>query len=373
MTRLKLGLVTYGLDRPMMGISRYTVELARALSEMEASVDLTLLTAGEPRALEDSSNHRRESLPGCRLLPGLVLLGNVAIPVSNRRLRLEIVHDPTGVMPFLFGADGAKIVVTLHDVVPYISPGASTALDTLIYRSWLPLVIRRASAIITPSRQSCADISKYLRVAPGRICVISEGVGSPFRPLPRELVRSELKERFGLASRYIFYVGSLSPRKNLKRALQAFARVRKEFQDLVFVMAGPWSREQAVLPRLDGGDSVRLLGPVDDAELAMLYNGAELFFFPSLYEGFGLPALEAMACGSPVICSNTSAMPELVADAALRVNPYDVEAMAQALAQVLSAARLRESLREKGPARARGFTWKETAQATLDVYRQVLT
>src|SRR5581483_7973033 len=375
MKPLKLGLITYGLDRPLTGISRYTVELVRTLSTGEFDVALNLLTAGEPRALKNMNSYRAKPLHGCGRLPGFVTLGNAMIYTASRAERLDVVHDPTGVTPFLLGAASAKTVVTVHDVIPYCLPGNSTVLDALIYHYWLPRVIGRVDAILTPSDASRRDIFQFLQVDPQKVYVVPSAANAHFRPIARDLVRRELEKRFGLMGRYILYVGAFIARKNLKRALQAFAWVRAERNDIDFVMVGPregQSTIKAVLPLLGLADAVRLIDSVTDAELAMLYNGAELFFFFSLYEGFGLPVLEAMSCGTPVICSDTSALPELAGEAALLVNPSDIEAMGQAILRVLNEPALRGTLGERGMARAQAFSWKQTAVATCRIYHHVL-
>jgi len=372
---MRVGLLVYGLDRPLSGISRYTVELARAMVRLEDGPDLTLLAAGGCGPLAHTG-FRSQSLKGCRRLPGLVSLGNLLLPRAANRLDLDLVHDPTGVAPFALGANGAKIVATVCDVLPLSYPGTSTLLDTLIYRYWLPRVLPGADRVITISEHSRRDIGRYLGIPSSVLRPVPLGVAPRFQPVSPEQVASHLVRRFGLRPPYVLYVGAITIRKNVVRALRAFASIRQFLPELRFVLAGArvWRKTplEPVIQELGLADRVYCTGPFPDADLPALYAGADLFVFPSLYEGFGLPPLEAMACGTPVVCSNAASLPEVVGDAALTVDPYDVDALADAMCRVLVDGQLREDLRARGLARARRFSWEKTARETVAVYREVL-
>jgi len=373
---MRLGLLTYGLDRPLSGIARYTVELVRALARVEPAPEMFLLTAGEPAVLGSANGYTRLPLRGCRLLPALITLGNVLIPYASRRARLQVIHDPTGVTPFLFGAGEARIVVTIHDVFVYSCPGTNTLLDTLIYRYWLPRLLPRVDAVITVSQTSKGDIIRYLRVSTAKIHVIAEGVGTAYRHLPAEEV-SKIKTRYSLPERFILFVGSLEKRKNLLRLLEAYNRLSAWSGRWHLVIVGArnfWKSTPVTqtVEKLNLRSCVQFTGYIAEDDLPALYNAADLFVFPSLYEGFGLPPLEAMACGTPVVCSNAASLPEVVGDAAIMVDPYDVEGLAEAMLRVLTDASLREELRERGLERAKQFTWEHTARETLKVYQEVL-
>jgi glycosyltransferase involved in cell wall biosynthesis len=370
---MRIGLLTYALNRPLSGISRYTLELARVLAALEDRPEVVLLTAGGVGPLVDGG-FQRVPLPGCRLLPGLMTLGNVMIPLLARRLGLDVVHDPTGVTPFIFGAGGTRTVVTVYDVFPWSCPGTSTLLEVLIYRHWLPLVLPRVDAVITVSQTSKADIVHYLKVPADRILVVHAGVSAVYRPLPTDEV-ARIGAEYSLPEGYILFVGSVEERKNLRGLLHACARLWQagERRPLVVVGARKWKHAgiMKTVRKLNLERYLIFTGYVPEADLPALYNGADLFVFPSLYEGFGLPPLEAMACGTPVVCSNAASLPEVVGDAAIMVDPYDVDGLAEAMHRVLTDTGLREELREKGLARARQFTWERTARETVAVYREV--
>lgn len=363
---LQVGMITYALDRAPGGIGRYTQELTRALQAQE--VPLTLLHAGRKREFLKNA----VSLPGSRFLPGLLTVGQVEIGWVGKREKLSLIHDPVGVMPLFL--TGARKIVTIHDVVPYIYPETSTKLDKLIYHYWLPLAVRRLDAIITVSEQSKQDIIRYLPVNEEDVVVIPEAAGSSYRLMNPIDVKPVLN-RYGIDFPYILYVGSLESRKNLPRLLEAFARVRTQHPDwkLVIVGARKWKFSSIfeTVKRLELEPFVHFTGYVEEEHLPAIYNGADLFVFPSLYEGFGLPVLEAMASGTPVITSNCSSLPEVAGDAAILIDPYDIQAMADAIQQVLSDPSLAATLRVKGLARAKTFSWKRTAEETIAVYERV--
>jgi glycosyltransferase involved in cell wall biosynthesis len=197
-----------------------------------------------------------------------------------------------------------------------------------------------------------------------------------FHPQP---VPDEFYSRYRLDRwlRYVLYVGSENPRKNMPRLIAAFARLHETLPDVRLIKVGsvehPSLAEQLrrQVQQLGLADAVLFTNPVSDQDLVAFYNLADLFVFPSLYEGFGLPPLEAMACGAPVVCSNAASLPEVVGDAAITVDPYDVDGLAAAMVRVLTDADLRRQLRERGLARARQFTWERTALETIAVYRQM--
>jgi glycosyltransferase involved in cell wall biosynthesis len=303
-------------------------------------------------------------------------MGQILIGRYARELNLDVIHDPTGVSPLAFTRSPTVTVTTVHDVFAWSIPGYSSFLDNLIYKHWLNQRNARTDATITVSNQSCTDIMQYLRTQPERMHIIPYGVSNLFQPLAAELVEPIVRGRFNIRMPYVLYVGSLTERKNLIRLLRAFAKIQHRCPDYLLVLAGPRSWKQSpiesAVKELNLSERVQLTGPVTDHELPALYNGASLFAFPSLYEGFGLPVLEAMACGTPVVTSNTSSLPEVAGDAAILVDPTNVEQIAEAMWLVLSQPALAAALREKGLARAAQFTWERTARETAAVYSRAL-
>lgn len=371
---MRIGFITYAMDRPLTGIGRVTLELARAFETLTDEVEVVLLLAGGLGVLSDTPLEHH-TLPGCRMLPGLLTLGHGLIPLMAKRLKLDIIHDPTAVTPMLFGAGGARIVSSVHDVIPISYPQNSSTLDTLIYTRWLPFKLPRVDAIITDSEHAKSDIVRLMHVPSEQVHVTYYGARDLFRPIPLDEARTTLRTQFNIDFPYLLYVGNLTKRKNIELALRGFAQIHTQFPDVRFVVVGPSTFRQtpvgAIAESLGIADKVVVTGAVPDAALPVIYSAAEVFVFPSFYEGFGLPVVEAMACGTPVITSNATSLPEVVGDAGFMVDPNSVDEMVTALTRVLNDPQLRQTMREKGLERTKQFTWKRTAQQTIEVYRKI--
>jgi glycosyltransferase involved in cell wall biosynthesis len=234
---------------------------------------------------------------------------------------------------------------------------------------------KRCHHIITVSESSKREIIKYLNVPEEKISVIYGGYSDIFKPKTDDRLSGEVKRKYNITGNYLLYVGTLEPRKNLKGLIQAYTQCQAK-KDFLLVLAGGkgWKYEHIfrLVDKLQLQDQVIFTGYVEEADLPGLYQGASLFVYPSFYEGFGLPPLEAMACGLPVIVSNTTSLPEVVGDAGVYVDPNDVEQIAFSIDTVLSDSELRRNLTQRGSERARLFSWEKTAKATLQLYEQVV-
>ena len=372
---MRVGLLTYALDRPLSGISRYTIELARALRALAGGPDLVLLTAGGPGPLGRGEGLERAPLRGCSRWPALIAWGSLMVPLAARQSGVALVHDPSGAAPLLFGAAGARTVVTVHDVFAWSCPGHSTLIDTLLYRHWLPRVLPRVDAVITVSQVSKADIVRHLHVPTTKVHVVYRWLHAGLRRAHADEIAAA-RSRHGLPEDYVLFVGSVEKRKNVHGLLQAYALLNARGNPPPLVVVGVQRMGTSGLSRMpqDLGltEKVHFAGYIPDEDLPAIYSGADLSVFPSLYEGFGLPPLEAMACGTPVVCSDAGSLPEVVGDAAITVDPYDVEGLAEAMRRVLADRDLAEDLRSRGLERARMFSWEKAARETMEVYREVL-
>ena len=362
--------------RQMIGLARYTECLCRALTE--AGIAYSLATPTYP--LPVRAAHRLLAPFGFDLCTFFTTYPLAAAPLSKGVLT----HLTAQQMATLlwFRPHLHPILATVHDIVPFLvrrDKSQSTfrhPLDLLFDRMAMS-GLKRVDGLIGDSHFTKKTVAEALGYPADRMFVVPLGVDhGVFRPLP---VSEPFCRRYQLDDplRYILYVGSENPRKNLPRLVRAFARLHEALPEsrLIKIGSPEYAREAEQLRSQvqDMGLTgfVLFYPHVPDEDLALFYNLADLFVFPSLCEGFGLPPLEAMACGTPVVCSNAASLPEVVGDAAIMVDPYDVEGLAEAMRRVLADAGLREELREKGLARARQFTWERTARETVAVYQQV--
>ncbi|MGC9399277.1 MAG: glycosyltransferase family 4 protein [Anaerolineae bacterium] len=267
-------------------------------------------------------------------------------------------------------------VLTVHDLIFRHLPKHHKPLNRWYLNMTMPLYCRRADHIIAVSEATRRDLMDAYDVPLEKITVVPEAAAPRFRPQSQEAVlRARLK--YDLPQAFVLYVGTIEPRKNLIRLLEAWAPLYAghEAPPLVIVGKHGWLSDDfyAALAKNPSREAVHFTGYVEDEDLPAVYAAATVFTFPSLYEGFGLPPLEAMACGVPVLCSNTSSLPEVVGDAALTIDPSDTEALRSALRRLLRDADLRADLRARGLARAAAFSWARAARETLAVYRSLLT
>ena len=375
-----------GLDGKILtlragGTGRYAINLTRAMLAEAAAhrPDLEFVVLTGPQTSREVMEEFRGRCEECFLgAKSSVIRSLTLVPAALRRLRVDIFHGMDHVGIPLVGRSG-KYVVTVHDVIPLILPETFTPRHRLVVRLALARVRRKADLVVVPSHAVKRDVVRRVGLPEDRVVVTHEGCEPRFRPVRSAAARRDVAARYGLPPRYVLAVGTLEPRKNLTTLLEAFARLRRDGEvdaDLRLVLAGArgWLDEPifATVRSLGLEDAVRFTGFVDDADLPAVYSGAALFVFPSLHEGFGLPLLEAMACGVPVVTSNISSMPEVAGDAAVLVDPRDTDGLAAAIARLLRDEALRDRLREAGIARARQFSWEATARRTLDAYASLV-
>jgi glycosyltransferase involved in cell wall biosynthesis/GT2 family glycosyltransferase len=300
----------------------------------------------------------------------------VSLPMRLATDRPAVYHG-NYILPRLPDAIAPPMVLTVHDCSCLSAPELMPRHDAEAFRRFVPWSARRAARVVTVSEFTRRDLLGLLPdLDPERVVAIPNGVGSAFRPDPGAVVA--VRERFGIAEPYVLFVGALQPRKNLRRLLRAWAAVVADpRRDEQLLLVGPAKQEVDELHREIGelglGARVRFLPYVDDpAELASLYAAARAFAFPSLYEGFGIPVAEAMACGTPVVAADATALPEVCGDAAVLVDPLDEGAIADGLRRVLDDDALRARLRDAGLARAAGYRWEDAAERLAGVYVDVL-
>ena len=341
------------------GVGRYSRSLREALADLEGPELVPLYAAGG----------RARSRPA-QILQGLAREG-VWYPLlferKARRAGCSAVHCP---LPVAVRAKRLPLVVTVHDLLPLEFPELFTRFTRGQMRASLPS-LRRADRLLTNSEYTRRQVIELLGVPPEQVVVTPLGVGEEFRPLQPDPAR--LRSRFGIEGRFVLCVGALEPRKNLAMALRAFERVSSSEPDLELVVVGPegWRNREFEERLRRTVARVRMTGLVSDGELAALYSATACFLYPSLAEGFGLPVIEALSCGAPIVTSPRGALPEVAGDAVAFADPDDEEAVALTLAQVLSDSGVSADLRRRGPARAGGFSWRRCAELTAGVYEEL--
>lgn len=296
-----------------------------------------------------------------------------APPMEMSLPGVSIYHSTGHLLPRL---RRIRTVFTLHDLIPLLFPEYHLPMNRIFLRLMMPRFLDEADAIIAVSENTRQDAADLLGIEPTRVTVISEGVDPHFHPVTDPIKLDAVRAAYGLPQRFILYVSTIEPRKNHGMLLEAYAALRKKDSDVRLVLVGElgwlWQDFLGDVERSGFGREVSLIGYVPDADLPALISAATVFACPSLYEGFGLPALEAMACGTAVVCSDAASLPEVVGQAGILCDPNDVEAWQHSLSVVLEDEELRSDLEARGKERAASFTWEEVARATRGVYDLVL-
>ncbi len=352
------------------GISNYVLRLLGSLAALDADTDFCVL---------HSRKERTPPTPGPNFCPVACWtpshhrLERWALGVEAARLRLDLLHSPDFIPP-TFGY--RRSVITVHDLNFVRYPQFLTAQSLRYYNRQIEWAVRRADHILADSYATRSDLISLLGAPPEKITTVHLAADPAFRPLP-EAETEQVAAQYGLEPGYLLCVGTLEPRKNIPGLLEAYrslldAKVTRA--PLVLVGGKGWLYDEIFerVKELQLTRQVRFLHRVPDAELVGLYNGASLLATVSFYEGFGLPPLEAMACGAPVVVADRASLPEVVGEAGLLVDPDDPDDIARALTRVLTEESLRARMRELGLAQAARFTWEKTARETWAVYRMVL-
>jgi len=359
--------------RQTAGIGRYTRGLITALAEADQANEYTLFSAGQsPDGVIWPANFtiRTIHVPARWLTAGWHRL-RIPLPVERLVGDCDIFHSPDFTLPPLHKARG---VVTVHDLsflrVPQCAdPGLRSFLEREV-----PRAVKYATRVLADSENTRKDLVELLNVAPEKISVVPAGVETRFQPVSDTARLAEVRARYNLPDWFILMVGTIEPRKNLARLIAAYSQLRRQTglpHALVIAGKEGWLFQGIYDQVAKEGLTDRVLFPgfVADADLPALYTLADLLAFPSLYEGFGLPPLEAMACGTPVVTSDNSSLPEAVGSAALLVNAEDTDGLTEAMARVLCDASLRMRLAEQGRAQAARFTWPAAARKLLEAYQ----
>ena len=354
------------------GIGTYIRNLLKQLARLDQETNFVLLCRPDDREGLASLGRNFRPLPAAAR--NYSIAEQITVPLALARERVDLFHAPHYVLPPLVTC---LSVVTIHDCIHLMFPQyLPNRLAHTYARTSIVMAAKRSTRILTVSESSKRDILRFVNVPAEKIDVIYNAYDERFGIEPREEDVNRVRERYQLHDEFVLYAGNVKPHKNLARLIEAFHLVRNRGMDrLKLVMIGDDISKYADLRRAvhrhQLHSHVRFLGYLPEATLTVMYRLAALFVFPSLYEGFGLPPLEAMASGTPVVTSNVSSLPEVAGDAACLVDPYNPEAIADAIYRVLTEESLRLDLKRRGAAQARKFSWEESVRRVHEIYCEV--
>ncbi|MGQ9881101.1 MAG: glycosyltransferase family 4 protein [Armatimonadota bacterium] len=370
---MRIGINVHLLSTTHTGIQHYIRALVPELVAQAVPVHEVVLY-GEPSQLSLPADERVRWVPAiCPLRSGVqrVLWEQTVLPRLLYRDEIDVFFSPAFILPIGWRGTG---VVTIHDLNFEVSPQTIHPVRRAYLRAITRRSARRARRVIAISRCAAGDIARLYSVPDSKIAVIPYGLDASFNPTDARRLEPMVRERYRLPKEFLLFVGTLEPRKNLSRLLEAYvlASRRVSLPPLVLVGAPGWRSERILaLARQQGVEGqLHFAGYISRENLPGVYAAAQALLYPSLYEGFGLPPLEAMGCGTPVLASNVSAVPEVIGDAGVLINPYDVQEMAEGILRIAQDETLRQRMVERGLERAQRFRWDEAAHQTLSVIEQ---
>jgi glycosyltransferase involved in cell wall biosynthesis len=373
---MRIGIDATALPPQPVGAGNYIIQLIRALTALDSENEFVIF-AGQrgPSLINLPEKPTLEWIllpdrnPGVRLIWEQTYFSRLI-----RDSEVDLLHSLHYTRPLRLSCAS---VVTYHDMTFFLYP----ELHTRTKRFFFPLAIRssanRANFLIAISESTRQDAIRLLNLSPERVITIQHGVDPSFRPLKDVELKKRITVKYQLPDKFILYVGLIEPRKNLPLLIKAYKKLVDDGTEHYLVLAGRygWMFDEVLqqIEKLCLTDKVILTGYVDQIDLPMVYNLSDLFVYPTLYEGFGLPALEAMACGIPVITTEVSSLPEIVGEAGILVPPNDAEELFRGMKTVLQDEELRLNLARRGTEQAAKFTWERTARSTLEVYQRAIT
>ncbi len=372
---MRIGIDATALPPQPVGAGNYIIQLIRALASLKVNDEFVIFAQQRGHALislpENDSFEwiiLEDRNPGSRLIWEQTLY-----PQLIRKSGVDLLHSMHYTRPVKLPCAS---VVTFHDMTFFLYPELHTRAKRLFFPLAIRASARQADALTAVSESTRQDAIRVLGISPEKITATQLGVDPTFRPINDAAIKGKIAEKYDLPERFILYVGLLEPRKNLPMLIRAYKRLIDGGENFKLVLVGRygWMHEELLrqINNLDLEEMVHFTGYVSQEDLPLVYNLSSLFVYPTLYEGFGLPALEAMACGVPVITTDVSSLPEIVGEAGILVPVNNVEALYGAMIAVLGDEDLRRKMINKGIQRAAKFTWEQTAILTFQVYQQVM-
>jgi len=351
------------------GIGTYIQNLVRYLLELDKQNQYFLFF--NHRDIENYSYPKERVVKLINNSPKYSIREHFSLSHQAKKYEIQLFHEPHYTLPYFLKC---KKVVSIHDLIHLKFPQHLSGKKAYIYAKFMfGQAVKKADKILAGSENTKKDILELFKTKREKIDVIYYGVDENFKPVKDQNLLENFRNKYKLPAKYILYSGSMRKHKNLNNALKAYAVLKDKSHDLVLAGVGLQNQKvlEPLLIELEITEKVKIIPFLDYTELVLLYNSASLLFFPTLYEGFGLPVLEAMACGIPVISSNNSSISEVSGDATLLVDPANLKEMAESLEKVLIDTSLRRKMISSGLERAKMFTWKKTAEQTLKIYQEL--
>ncbi|MFC1656214.1 glycosyltransferase family 4 protein [Patescibacteria group bacterium] len=352
------------------GKGYYTFHLVQNLLNLDTQNTYILYTDNPSAVFEENDRVKIKVVSSF-----LSILWHKSVLKDAYKENVDIFFAPTSyIIPAIHNPKKIKVVMTVHDLVAFLLPDRHNKKAVITEKAFLKRALNKVAKVITVSDNTKEDLAEYFEIGREGIEVIYPGASSAFKNLLGTGLETvdDYRKSMHLTEPFILAVGTLEPRKNFVTLIRAFAQIVEDFPNHNLIIAGKkgWYYDEIfkAAHKLKIENKVRFLGYVSEKDLVRLYNGAEVFVYPSLYEGFGLPPLDAMQCGCPVITSNISSLPEVVGDAAVMVNPNDIDSIATEMKRVLSDENLRKQMKSKGLDQAREFSWEKSAKKLLELF-----
>lgn len=367
---MRIAINTLAMRRQLYGVGNYIKNLIHVLSAFDHNNSYLLFASDDNISHLEGLGENFEVDFAPRNRPLRLCWEQTILPFKLKQKRIDVYHGATFVTPFV---KTCRQVVTIHDMTFHTMPKRHSFTKQLYFRQMIPGAIRRSDMVISVSESTKQDILRLVSTADEKVAVVHLGVEQRFRPVQSTEQLATVREKYGIQRDFVLFVGLIEPRKNVAALVEAYHNAcLSGCYDLVLAGSLGWEYSDLLKRVTDSPvrHRIHVPGYIPDADLPALYSAASVFVYPSFYEGFGLPVLEAMACGTPVITSAISSLPELVGDAGILVNPSDLPSLTTALRQLTENAALRQKMSERGLQRAKLFTWQATAAKTLEVYKR---
>jgi len=373
---MKIGIITDETDRELAGFGTYTYNIAKNILQQDKENEYFLVHRKKEK--HDIYSMANEIIVPSGPFPLSTLRNFYTLPVKLKKYDLDIVHHTSSIGPFVskhfWPTKKGKTIETVHDIIPLLYPDSFELPVRIAFKHLLPKIAKNVDKILAVSEHSKKDISRRFKIPADKISVVYDAVDSMFKPLNKKNCQKQL-EKYGIKDNFLLFVSTLEAKKNVPTALKAYALLKQQGIKHKFVLVGKkgygYEKIAGTIRKLNLENDVIMPGYVPLEDLPLFYNAADAFVLPSLYEGFGIPAVEAMKCGCPVVASNAGALPEITGKAGMLVNALDVKGYASAITEVLESRKTAAAMKSKGLKNAERFSWKESARRIIKVYEEI--